>query len=372
VAAGALLADLHQKYDIAHQAFASGSTATVHLASHRTVQDGMFACSSSALVAKTTKSEFCAKREVAALVAIGSHPNVIPFHAVFATTSALGRSWTLLFDYEPGNLLQMLRPQRLLNRTDLKRILAHISAALAHVHAMGYIHCDVKPSNILVTTQNAFVLADFGLSVDSASSEHSCGTPGYIAPEIFNGTCTQAADIYSLGAVFYLCCCGLPLFKGSTIREVLRANKRGTVDISRTRGYIRALGEDLLTSLLQEDRHKRPEASDVADHVWLIEEEHCGGDSLTKEGDSITWSSTQGHKNHSTHHILPEPTQSHSLGPINDHVCDKHIGRCLSCPRRKNWFRRLLCAMKRPSRKVSIPRPEEHFESVVPRTCWGV
>jgi len=118
VAAGALLSGLHQKYDVSHKVLARGSTATVHLASHRAVEDGTITYSSSALVAKTTRAELCAKQEVAALVAIGSHPNIVPFRAVFASTSALGRSWTLLFNHQPGSLLQMLRLRRLLNTSD--------------------------------------------------------------------------------------------------------------------------------------------------------------------------------------------------------------------------------------------------------------
>lgn len=61
---------------------------------------------------------------------------------------------------------------------------SHVSAALAHCHARGVLHLDVKPANVLVSSQAVFKLGDFGCSVSASGPklgvDHSLvGTPGY-------------------------------------------------------------------------------------------------------------------------------------------------------------------------------------------------
>jgi len=77
--------------------------------------------------------------------------------------------------------------------------------AIGYIHEKTYLHLDLKPSNILVTKYFDVKIADFGLSQKIQKIlPYAVGTPIYMAPEIYKGTdATYAADVYSLGLVFY-------------------------------------------------------------------------------------------------------------------------------------------------------------------------
>ena len=86
-------------------------------------------------------------------------------------------------------------------------VLVQLVAGLQVIHAAGKLHCDIKPSNVLVAQDGRVVILDFGLVTDSDSDTRSAriaGTPGYIAPERFAGQrATEASDWYAAGVVLH-------------------------------------------------------------------------------------------------------------------------------------------------------------------------
>ncbi len=95
---------------------------------------------------------------------------------------------------------------------DALKIIIQIAKALEHAHKQGFIHRDVKPKNIMLTTTGQAKLADMGLAravsdVEAAEAEagKAYGTPYYISPEQIRGlkTVDFRCDIYGLGATFY-------------------------------------------------------------------------------------------------------------------------------------------------------------------------
>jgi serine/threonine protein kinase len=105
-------------------------------------------------------------------------------------------------------------------------LLRQAAVALSELHHRGFVHRDVKPANLLLRSSGDLVLADFGLAcrigaMDIPSHGTVVGTPCYAAPEQMQGAAAgPAADVYSLGIVFYEMLCGAPPFTGSTAMEL--------------------------------------------------------------------------------------------------------------------------------------------------------
>lgn len=107
------------------------------------------------------------------------------------------------------------------------------------------VHRDIKPENILINaiednTDYEIRIADFGFAVFTPNDEHlthKCGTPGYVAPEMFTQEkYSYKADVFSLGTVFFNLMTGRYLFSGNDMDQTLRRNVR--CDISGIEKYL--------------------------------------------------------------------------------------------------------------------------------------
>lgn len=89
------------------------------------------------------------------------------------------------------------------------RVVKEVAGALAHAHAKGVVHCDVKPENVLFDEQGAALLTDFGTAAwrverEGAGERLAAGSRPYASPEAIAGDAqTPQSDFYSLGATFY-------------------------------------------------------------------------------------------------------------------------------------------------------------------------
>ena len=105
-----------------------------------------------------------------------------------------------------------------------------MAEALDHVHRRGLIHRDVKPANLILTTEGGVKLIDFGLARPvsdeawaAAEAGNAIGTPEYISPEQTRGQSDLDArsDFYSLGATLYHLVTGRAPYAGTSL-EILR------------------------------------------------------------------------------------------------------------------------------------------------------
>jgi serine/threonine protein kinase len=107
--------------------------------------------------------------------------------------------------------------------------------ALDFLHACHVLHRDIKPANILLLKRHAKV-ADFGLARLYESlglmSATSCGTPAYMAPEVWHGKVSPASDQYSLALTWTHLRLGRLPFAGQAMAHVYDAHQHGAIDLS--------------------------------------------------------------------------------------------------------------------------------------------
>ncbi len=149
-------------------------------------------------------------------------------------------SMYLVLEYVPGQNLGTLLAEGALPTIRALKIARQIAAALEAIHAVGIIHRDVKPDNVMLVERPGgedFVkLLDFGMAkvhLDAPREEVQVtrtglvfGTPRYMAPEQAAGEPTDhRADLYSLGVLLYAMLSGAPPFSADEIRDVLRMQR---------------------------------------------------------------------------------------------------------------------------------------------------
>ena len=189
----------------------------------------------------------------------------------------------LCFEYCPGPLLEELAGK--VSETKLLAILSALSASLTVLHTAGYIHNDLKPSNVFCPVgfetdefplQRLFYLKLFDFSLSRPVTENGpqpiAGTVGYMSPEMIDKKrLTYASDLFSLGVVAYYLACGRmpfgtaqddPLEISARIREDARPSFTGP-----GQSYSQET-RDLIHSLLEVNPTERPPSA-FALMEWL-------------------------------------------------------------------------------------------------------
>ncbi len=160
-------------------------------------------------------------------VAALHHPNIVQVYDVAEHDGFPYYAMELL---DGGDLAQTLqgKPLAAQEAAELIRVLA---GAVHAAHLCGILHRDLKPGNILLSTDKTPNIGDFSLAKrlehDSTimTNARQCGTPSYMAPEQAAGDCNAlqpTVDIYSLGAVLYELLTGRPPFSAETSAETRR------------------------------------------------------------------------------------------------------------------------------------------------------
>lgn len=159
----------------------------------------------------------------------------------------------------------------------LRSALGQLVDGVAALHSMGLLHCDLKPTNVLVTKTGRVVILDFGLVTAHARSQASSdvsGTPAYMAPEQAVGEALgPAADWYAVGAMLYQALAGRVPFEGP-VRAIIAAKL--TRDPTPIRELVRDPPEDLeqlAMALLARDPRKRPSEAAIRTAIGLGSEE---------------------------------------------------------------------------------------------------
>lgn len=203
--------------------------------------------------------------EEAKTIAMCSHPNIV---VIYSVGDHQGVPY-LALEYLDGESLHARRRREPLSIPETLRIAQAVALALEHAHARGILHCDLKPSNIMLSHDGRPRVVDFGLAraainnIDSPSE--LAGTPRYMAPEQWaTEPLTAAVDIFALGVIMFELIEGThPFFEHAgndlTVNKRLELFQRSAVRFVRTEANSRIT--NLIKTCLDPKPSLRPSAS---------------------------------------------------------------------------------------------------------------
>lgn len=225
------------------------------------------------------------EREITAMSKI-QHPNVIKlFHvdwnAVYTKKNGKQRSVILvvLELAQGGELFEMLAFSGSFEEVIARSYFHQLVDALLYCHTQGIAHRDLKPENLLMDGNFQLKIADFGFAqaFTSSSMMHTeCGTPGYMAPEMFKHQGYEAikTDIWASGVILFIMIAGFPPFQRPAMTDwwfnKLANNKHHLFWEAHSRSaYFSDLLKDLINRLLAVDPAKRISLTEVQQHAWF-------------------------------------------------------------------------------------------------------
>ncbi|MEO1131073.1 MAG: serine/threonine-protein kinase [Cyanobacteria bacterium J06639_1] len=211
-------------------------------------------------------------REFSFLVTL-RHPNIVACRAIAHVPA--GRQ--MVMDYcEGGTLRDLLDGDVPLSLKQRLALVADMLAGLAHAHANGIVHCDLKPENVLLNvTPTGWTarLSDFGLARfsrelggQSTTETGDSGSPAYMAPERFYGEFSAASDIYAIGVMLYELICGDRPFSG-TYGDLMAAHLNQPVKVPDTVPIV--LRSPIVTAMHKLPQARFASAADMLDAIHL-------------------------------------------------------------------------------------------------------
>ncbi|KAI0816914.1 Pkinase-domain-containing protein [Trametes gibbosa] len=232
--------------------------------------------------------EYMVRNEIAVLKKISKgHKNIVTLHDYFETAHNL----YLVFDLcTGGELFDRICAKGNYYEEDAAALVRTIFGAVKYIHECGIVHRDLKPENLLFRTKAEdadIMIADFGLSrvMDDEKFQmltEICGTPGYMAPEIFKKTGHgKPVDVWAMGVITYFLLCGYTPFDRDTQQQEMEAICAGDYRFEpdadlRTEEYwanVSETAKDFVRTCLTIDPTSRPTAAEAIQHKWLASDQ---------------------------------------------------------------------------------------------------
>lgn len=200
------------------------------------------------------------------------HSNIVP---IFGTGQSDGTHYLVmqLVDGESLDKKNASQSDQPLDCRHAAKIATQVADGLAYAHQCGVLHRDVKPANILIDKHGVAQLTDFGVAInlqdDPTMTQTLSGSPGYMAPERFDGRSDERCDVYSIGLTLYEMLAGAAPFKNLAAHQLPDAVKNQR--IRHLKDIRPDIPIDLQTIIAKainpEPRHRYQSASDLRDDL---------------------------------------------------------------------------------------------------------
>jgi serine/threonine protein kinase len=215
----------------------------------------------------------------ARLAARLSHPNVLSVYD--AGEQADGRPYIVMEYVDGETLADVLSERGPLPADEAAILVAQACRGLAHAHAAGLVHRDMKPQNLLLRRDGTLKVADFGIARAAEGTALTqagtvLGTAAYLSPEQALGQkATPAADVYSLGAVLYELLTGRPPYELDSLADLAAKQAEGAITpVSELAAGIPLRVEDaVMRSLARNPAYRPASANELARELEPTETE---------------------------------------------------------------------------------------------------
>ena len=250
----------------------SGSFATVCRGTHRA--SGRKVAIKCVLRKDLPPADDAAIYDEVAILSSLNHPHIVPIIDFFDEKDCYFIVMELM---SGGDLFDRIGTKKSYSEADARDLVVKMLKAVAYCHAQKIAHCDMKPKNLLLMSEDndSFIkLADFGFAArvhEANSLSKQCGTPFFVSPEILmRKGYDQQSDMWSVGCIVYLLLSGNLPFMGRSQKELFRKIVAGKFDYDDTEWTaISDEAKDLVNRLLVLDPSKRITATDAVRHDWL-------------------------------------------------------------------------------------------------------
>jgi eukaryotic-like serine/threonine-protein kinase len=213
-------------------------------------------------------------RQEAKAAANLSHPNIVTVHDFGLDHGQI----FIVMELVPGSDLKTLIHRRgRFTPEEALPLLIQACAGIGYAHRAGLIHCDVKPQNLLVTTDNRLKVADFGIARALSTihpeeqSDVIWGSPQYFSPEQASGAApSPASDVYSLGIIMYEMLTGSLPYQAETAGELAHMHLEAEpISISEKFANISPVIERIQMKVLSKEPSQRYRTADQLGRVLL-------------------------------------------------------------------------------------------------------
>ena len=180
----------------------------------------------------------------------------------------------IVMEYICADLLSFIRKREQLSENTSKIIFKQIIEGLKYINKKGIVHRDIKLDNILIDLNNTVKICDFGVSKRISENEimiDHCGTPGYIAPEIYKNKGYEGfqCDIWSCGVTLYYMLSGTQPFRAYSLKEMEKKVVKGEFEDIKN---VSDEANDLIRKMLVLEPEKRITINEILNHPWLKNE----------------------------------------------------------------------------------------------------
>ncbi|CAA7054317.1 unnamed protein product [Microthlaspi erraticum] len=226
---------------------------------------------------KSQEDENSIKREIRIMKHLAGQPNIVEFKCAYEDEDSIH----LVMEYCGGGELYdkieaLFKDQSSYSEKDAVGIIRPIVNVVKVCHFMGVMHCDLKPENFLLSSndESAMLKAiDFGCSVFIEEGEvlrETVGSAYYVAPEVLMNSYGKEADIWSAGIILYILLSGKPPFVTDTEEEMFHEIQNAEIDFQTSPWpRISRSAKDIVKKMLDRNPKTRISAAQVLGHPWI-------------------------------------------------------------------------------------------------------